>query len=1094
MKLHFRWSLVAIYLFSITFLMTPLSMQGKSNTKNNIYKFDHISLEHGLPHNYVTDIFQDSHGYMWFATEGGLAKYNGYDLKIYSHDPNDTKSLSSNYITFIYEDTSQDLWIGTSSGINKFDKNSETFQHFLPEFKDSNNNNVNDYTITSMVEADSNLFWIGTTENGIAKFDPNTGIFKQNNYFSNYDYEYYRYSYVSSILIDSSGILWVGVSGDGLVKFDPNNNTIDLYEPEFSTLMSEDSKEINILFAESNGTLWIGTELGLSKFDKEKAKFSFYTHDPSNNKSISPEGVISIFEDQSGTLWVGTWAGLNSFNEKTGEFTQYLYDPNIEGALSDGSITSIYQDKAGTHWFGTADGGVNKLNNHHQFTNYKFDAENQDWLSGYIIYTLSEDKSDRLWIGSNSGLDVLNRKTNEMKHYTNNPEDIESLSYNTVISIYEDNLGRIWLGTQDGLNLFNKKNNNFTRVPLRNNLQDYVIYSITEDAKNNIWLSTNNELAKYDSQKNHFISFEFPNQTSSTLSGSELSYIYIDRQGVIWVGLISGLYKFTESNKTFTKYSYDSDDSLSLSNNFVRSIYEDKIGNLWIGTNKGLDLFDREKTQFTHFKESKNIPEKPIFGILEDSYGNLWLSTSKGLQKFNPKNKTFVNYDVSDGLIGNQFSNGAYSKNRKGELFFGGIGGFSLFHPDSIRDNMFVPPTKITAFKKFGKDVYFEESIEVIDEINLDYDENFISFEFTALNYINSDKNQYAYKLEGVDNSWIYCGTRRFASYTNLDPGNYIFRVKASNNVGIWNEQGSSVRINISPPFWGTWWFRIIVLFMFAMSIFLFIKIRLSSVKKQNKLLDKEVKNRTNDLLHEIEERKIIEAELKELNERKDKLFSIISHDLKSPFSALSGMTELMISDYDDLTNEEKKECLNSISISSKGIYNLLTNLLDWSRINSGRMEYEPKIIDICVLSKEVLSLLETSIKKKRLQLFNNIEPNLDAFADYNMVFSVMQNLIFNSIKFSKENDKIELKSKKLDDNIEIEVLDTGIGMDEKTVSNLFRIDVHNTNVGTSGEKGTGLGIILCKELVEKHGGELTVESSLNKGTKFNFTLPTKNL
>jgi len=782
--------------------------------------------------NKIITIYEDKSGTLWIGTDGGgLNKFDRETEKFthYKHEPSNPNSLSDNHILSICEDKSGALWIGTHyGGLNRlvlseaegFDRETEKFEHFKHDPADPNSLSHNH--VFPICEDQSGVLWIGTNDGGLNKFD------RENKKFIHY-------------------------------KFDPSN----------PTSLSNDI--INAIYEDKSGTLWIGTTNGLNKlvlstswdsgqalseceeYDRERAKFVHYNHDPFNPNSLSDSTIWSIYEDKSDKLWIGTArGGLNRFDREKGIFVHYKNDPYDPKSLSDNRIRSIFEDKCGVLWIGTNGGGVNKFNRlKEKFVHYKNNPSNMNSLSSNRIYSFYQDKTATFWIGtSGGGLNQYNREKETFVHYKNDPSNPNSLSDDIVLSVYVDQFNTLWIGTDDGgLNKFNREQESFTcykNDPSNpNSLSDNTVRVIFEDKSGALWIGTDHGgLNKFDREKVTFTRYKHDPQNVNSLSNKAVRSIYEDHSGVLWIGTYGGgMNRFDRSTGRFIHYKHDPANPNSLSNNYVLSIYKDPGDSghtLWIGTfGGGLNKvvlsesekpapsissqkrsgqagqalsepegFDSVKAEFTYFTENDGLPNNVVYGILGDDHGNLWLSTNKGLSKFNPSTETFRNYDVNDGLQSNEFNTGAYYKSKSGEMFFGGINGFNAFYPDSIKDNLFIPPVVITTIKKFDEIV--KRDISDTEEIELSYKDNYLTFEFVAFDYTNPQKNQYQYIMEKFDKDWIDTGTRRFATYTNLDPGKYVFKVIGSNSDGKWNEQGVSVRIVIKPPFWKTWWFIIL--------------------------------------------------------------------------------------------------------------------------------------------------------------------------------------------------------------------------------------------------------------------------------------------
>jgi PAS domain S-box-containing protein len=822
--------------------------------ENNI-QFEHITTTQGLSQSAVNCLLQDSQGFMWFGTQDGLNKYDGYNFTVYKYDELNSHSLSDNFITSIYEDKSGTIWIGTDGGgLNKFDRQTEQFTHYKDDH--NNPNSLENNRVLSIYEDYLGTLWIGTDGGGLNKFD------RQTEQFTHYKHNPDNANSLSnntvlSVYEDNLRTLWMGTDGGGLNKFERETGQFTHYINNPTDPKSLSDNTVLSIYEDQSGTLWIGTlSGGLNKFDRETGQFIHYKHDSANLNSLSYKTVSGITEDKFGNLWLATssWYGnsygreLEKFNPKTGQFTHYKKDTTNSKSLNDSVFLSILSDQSGILWVGTSFGGINKLEQKDlKFTHYKHEPNNPNSLSDNHVMSINEDRFGMVWIGtSDGGLNKFERQTEKFTHYKHEPNNPSSLSSDNVWSTYEDRNATLWAGTfGSGLDKFNRKTEKFTHYKndpynpktLSHNTVNFII----EDRSGNFWISTfGGGLNKLDRQTEQFTHYKHDPEKHNSLSNNNVTLIFEDQSGTIWITTFSGgLNRFNRQTEQFTHYIHDSDNPNSLSYNRILSMHEYPAGTLWIGTyGGGLDKFDPATETFTHYTEKDGLPNNSVVGIVADDEGNLWLSTGKGLSKFNPQTETFRNYDVSDGLQGNEFDGvKAYLKSKTGEMFFGGLNGFNAFYPEQVKDNPHIPPIVLTDFKKFNESVKLDIAISETKEIKLSYKDNFFGFEFAALDYTNPHKNQYAYKLEGFDKDWIYAGTRRYATYTNLDGGTYTFRVKGSNNDGVWNEEGTSVKIIITPPPWKTWWAYTLYVVVLVTAVLGYVQWKTRAQARENALL-----------------------------------------------------------------------------------------------------------------------------------------------------------------------------------------------------------------------------------------------------------------
>ena len=820
-------------------------------------KLESITIENGLSQNSINCILQDNKGFMWFGTQDGLNKYDGYRFTFYKHYMDDPNSISDNFILSIYQDKSNIIWVGTNGGgLNRYDPRLELWEQYT--HTNQNPKSLSSNFIYVIYEDSEGKLWIGTDE-GLNRFDRKTKAFHRYKHNPD-DLQSLSDNFVYSIVEDHRGHLWIGTAG-GLNRLDRETGRFSHYAHDPNDQRSLSDNTVYAICEDQRGSLWIGTAQGLNRFDPEKEHFTQYLHNPHNNHSLSHHSVRTIYEDSRGTLWVGTDDGLNHLSRNSEKFVHYKHNPDDLNSLSNSIIRAIYEDRSGILWIGTFGGGINRISREKEkFALFRNDPNNPNSLSSNSVWSIHEDREGTIWIGTDHGLNKYDRDNGTYVHYKHDPNDISSLSQGIVRSIDEDRSGILWIGTYGGgLNRFEETEGRFIHYQHDpddpNTLSNDYIRIVYEDRSNDLWVGTNDGLNKWDRQSGKFVRYQHNFSNPHSLSNDRVRSIYEDKSGHLWIGTYGGLNQFDRETGQFTHYKNDPKSPTSLSNDRV-SIYEDPSGFLWIGTlGGGLNQFHRERKQFTHYTEKDGLPNNSVYGILGDDSGHLWISTNNGLSKFNPETKTFQNYDFHDGLQSNEFNGGAYCKTRAGEMFFGGVNGLNSFFPDSIKADRYNPPVVITDFhilnqrvpigvNRDGRDI-LKESITETKFIQLSHKEKVISFEFAALHYAISDKYEYAYIMEGFDPDWNYIGNRRVATYTNLSPGNYIFRVKASNNGGIWNEETTNIRIKVVPPLWKTLWFRIIFFSMIILTGISIYRIRTRAIQERNRMLEQRVEERT---------------------------------------------------------------------------------------------------------------------------------------------------------------------------------------------------------------------------------------------------------
>ncbi len=839
-------SIKRIYVFAI---IAALLLHSKAASQEPHLKFEHFTVTQGLSSDNVYAILQDQRGFMWFGTSNGLNKYDGYGFTVYRGDMPDTNfhqfsNVSSLYedksgmlwlygnklvgfdkatgkvrnyyeiepVRALYEDTAGTLWAATvGKGLNRFERTSGAFTRY-------NLSNDTLFCICEDSHEPGGILWIGGA-GGVDRFDPAHGTFTH--------VEHRFGDGVTAIHKDRAGTLWIGTN-EGLYTFDETTGT--LWRCPVAGWRLTYSDCVHSFHEDRKGILWIGAGDELFSFDRSTGKFVQYPADRFfSRKSINP-----VYEDRRGSLWLKIRKGLSRFDPAGKRIVSYVHDSRDPSSLSDNAVNQIYEDRSGALWIATLWGGVNKLDKARKaFIHYAHSPAYPWSLTHNTVHGICEDRSGGLWIATRDGLERFDRRSGRFTHFRHDPRDPNSLNSNTVRAVVEDHEGTIWVGTEsaglDRLDLDAGSGDDKAKVRFRHYAHDpgnplsigsNNILSLFEDRSGKIWIGTADAgLDQFSKDTGIFVHYRSDPGDSNSLSCNWVNAVCEDSKGRLWVGTgfreTGALHLLDRITGKFIRFNEDQQPKGS-----VHSIYEDRGGTLWVGTTNDLNRFDPSTGTFSHSNVSQHIGGNFITGILEDASGCLWLTNSKGVSKFDPHTGKFRSYDKSDGVPINPTWGKACCMSRNGEMFFGGTNGFVRFHPDSIEDNSYVPPVVITAFKIFDNPVLLDTVISEKKLLQLSHRDNAISFEFVALNYTSPEKNQYAYKLEGFNEEWDYCGTRRYASYTNLDEGSYVFRVKGSNNDGVWNEEGTSIVLVITPPFWNTWWFKTVFLLTLAVSMY----------------------------------------------------------------------------------------------------------------------------------------------------------------------------------------------------------------------------------------------------------------------------------
>ncbi len=829
-------------------------------------RFRNVSIALGLSQSSVFTVAQDQQGFMWFGTEEGANRYDGYTMRILRPEKGNPDSISNNWINCIREDRQGKIWFGTDNGLNCFDRETERFKRFMaqpdnPEALISNR-------IRSLSEDLDGVLWIGT-DRGLHTLNADRTRLTRV-LFEGTDREAAAANDIRTIIQDRNGSIWVGTYGGGLRYRDVKSREWTTFVHNPSQRDSLASNDVLSLAQDRNGEIWIGTPNGLDRLDPGRGLFTHYTREPKSAFSLSDDWVNCVHEDRDGDLWIGTnEGGLNRYRRETDDFTHSIFDPADPNGISANRILSIYQDRSGLIWIGSYGGGVDYFQKSSvRFLHIQTNPQDPKSITNNQIRAFLEDGPDRLFLGAESGgINIIDRKRGTTVVLASNPNDPASLSANQVYSIIKDSRGTIWMGTYGGgLNRFNPADRTFTCFQHRpddpHSLSHDNIRILRPSRDGGLWIGLEGGgLNHFDPSTGRFTQYLADSRDPNGLSLNRVWALAEDAQsGILWIGTFgAGLDRFDPQTGLFRHFRAQEENPNSLNNNYILCLHIDKEGILWIGTNGGgLNRFDPRQETFHSYTQADGLANNTIYGILEDDAGNLWMSSNQGISKFNPKLLICKNYDVSDGLQNMEFNGGAYYRGPSGWMYFGGITGYNVFKPQSIADNPFLPPVVFTGIQILNKEVrigntingrrILNKAINVTEQITLTAKDRVLSIEFAALSFLAPEKNRYAYKLEGFDVDWNPVGTRRFASYTNLPPRNYRFVVKASNDDGLWNERGAVLSITVIPPVWRTWWFKTILVLAIGLVVMSGIRIRMRAIINKRNELEVLVRLRTKEL------------------------------------------------------------------------------------------------------------------------------------------------------------------------------------------------------------------------------------------------------
>jgi signal transduction histidine kinase/ligand-binding sensor domain-containing protein len=1051
-------------------------------------KFTHISIEDGLSQANVWSIVRDRQGFMWFGTQmGGLNRYDAYEFKVYQHDLQDDRSLSHNYIQVLYEDRRGALWIGFGGGgLDRYNRETDTFVHY--RHNQANPNSIPGNNVNTLYEDRTGVLWVGS-DGGISRMDRERGTFFTYKHDPN-DPNSLSDDWVRSICEDqATGLFWLGTRRGGVSVFERRTGRFIHYTNIRGDSTSLSGNEVNHVYQDRALNIWVSTRSGLNRFDPKTRTFIRYKHDANNPESLSDDYVSMTYEDTRGRFWVATMNGLDLLEWNTGTFTHCRHASGNPDSLCDDAVRAVYEDDTGAVWFGTANGGVSRLASEaKKFVTWRHNLDDTNSLSHNAAQAIHEDSTGRLWVGTAAGLNRFDGRN--FTRYLNNPQDPHSLSANNVIAIEEDARGVLWFGTSAGLNRFD--GTGFTRYQnepsnLRS-LSGNAIDALCADDAGGLWISVHGIGLDYFNGR-AFTHYRRDKANPHSLPTYYVHGIVRDRKGTIWLASTDAwLIRFDPAADTFTPYLFDPAHPITEAANQVHALFADTDGSIWVGADTGLFRFSPISGRFIeHYTRSDGMPANVVASILSDNQGYLWLGTTAGLSRFDPRSHTFRNYDQSDGLQGNQFTGYACGRRRNGQMFFGGPNGLSAFFPDRLQDNPHAPPIVLTDFELFdrpleigGKDSPLRKAVNVAETITLKHHQSVFGFRFAALNYTSPEKNRYAYKMDRVDADWRYTDAkRRFVNYTKLDPGTYVFRVRGSNNDGLWNETGAFIKIIIARPWWATWWFRCLA----AVSLLALVaggyRLRVRSITRRNLDLETQVAQRTRSLSEQA-------AQLEAANKELEAFSYSVSHDLRAPLRSIDGFSQALLEDNADQLDSQGKDFLGRVRAASHRMERLIDDMLKLSRVT--RSEMHRVTVDLSALAQTVARELQATQPERKVEFV--IMPGLAAKADLNLMRVVLENLLGNAWKFTGKHSaaRIELGVIRQNGQLACFVRDNGAGFDMAYAEKLF-VAFQRLHSPADFE-GTGIGLATVRRIIHRHGGHVRAEGKVEQGATFYFTLP----
>jgi signal transduction histidine kinase/ligand-binding sensor domain-containing protein/DNA-binding response OmpR family regulator len=1062
------------------------------------------TLPTNFEYNGVRCILKDHKGFMWFGTDEGLIRYDGINLYVFQHDPEDSASIRHNNVNAMVEDPENRLWIGTSRGLNLYNRALDNFisvGNLSADINRLNNNYV------SALNSDTNSFiWIGTFGDGVNVYDPEKNTVLHLGYNTD-NPNTISSNRITCIVVDNKNRVWLGTQ-NGLNLYSEKNTGFRKFYNEPGNPGSLGGNNISSLAFDPEQNLWIGTRGGgLNKLSCREDNFIFKRYsDSSQPYGLSNNYVLSLVADAGKNLWIGTEnGGLNRLDLGTGYIDIYLVAEGYANSINSNSIWSLFNDNEGRIWIGTATRGVNVIDEKfNKFESYQKNIANQYSLTDNDVKGFAEDSRGNIWIAMDGGgICMFNPETKQFSNFIDNEPDKNCLTNNAIQGIHCDPDDNLWIATwAGGVDRLNKDGKTFRNYKLENEEgggNNNIIY-LSADSKGNIWAGTSGSgLFRYNKKEDRFIQLVSDNHTNILTPASYVTSFLEDMEGTYWIGTLNGLVRINVTNgKYLCKDIPHSTLRNTISSKMIEVIFEDSRGRLWLGTSdNGLNLFNKQDETAITFRKTDGLPGNSIRGILEDNDGGLWVATNRGLCHFNYDSLSFTSYTKEDGLNSNELFSRSCLRTRDGKFYFGGENGFNAFYPKDITKNNFIPPVYLSNLKinnataKIGaKDSPLNKHIWETREIVLNHKQSSFTIEFVALNYTRSARNKYTYKLEGFDTEWNYISNNRSATYTKIAPGKYTFMVKGSNNDGIWNNTPTLLHIKIKPPLWKTWWAILLYVFLISSMIAFSLRIWHERVKIKNQLM-----------LEQLGREK--EHELNELNIQ---FFTNISHEFRTPLSLIIAPLENIL-----LSAESKiKEQLVIIYRNAQRLLQLTNNLMDFRKLEEGITNLQVKPGEITGFISEVSAYFNVSAKRRRISYkIESPESAIHGWFDPDKLETILLNLLSNAFKNTPDSGKIRIGAGILNSNdlkekyghtpihiqpdsryIEISVIDNGTGISAEELPHIFEKFYQSKSHKNRKGAGTGIGLTLTKGLVELHHGFILATSKPRSKTSFTMVLP----
>ena len=1054
-------------------------------------RFGHLTTAEGLSQEDVHVIHQDSLGFLWFGTEDGLNRYDGNALRVLRPTPFDTTSLGGAWVVGLADDGAGGLWVATETeGLDRYDPRHETFDHLARGAATSGS--LGSHNLWVMLRARDGTLWLGARTEGLTRLDPATGVVTTFRHDPS-DRESLSDDNIQALVEDEDGGIWVGTAQGGLDRFDPRTGTFAHHRRAPERLPHDD---VRALMVDGGGGLWIGTAGGLARYDRVTDTFTVFRHDPRDRRSLGSNDVRALLETPDGALWVGTGQGLDRLAPASGDVTRYRHEPTDPASLGPGAVRTLYFDRSGVLWVGMESGLSWFAWSAPRFPVVTHDPADSNSLSAPGVWSFHQDRDGTLWVGTEAGLDRFDPLTGAVTHYRHDPADPSTITPGWVVSLFEDSEGAFWVGTRrdgvraGGLSRFDRATGTvaerFVGDPADpTSLMSDNPWHLFEDSQNRLWVLSGSTgcLNLMDRAAGTFTRFCHDPGDPNTPGYDAAKQAVEQPAGVLWLATWGGgLDRFDTRTGVWTHYRHDPDDVNTLAEDYILSVFKDAQSVLWLGTyGGGLDRFDPATETVDHFTEATSgLPNDVVYAIEGDADGRLWISTNRGLTRFDPATGRFRTFGLQNGLQDLEFNAVASYRASSGELFFGGIKGFNRFFPGRIIDDPAPPPVVLTRLRirgvpvEIGDGSPLEQALPFTRELRLRTEQHDLALTFAALDFTDPAGNRYRYRLEGYDEAWFESSPERTATFTNLDPGRYTFRVQAATSAGVWSEDGATLALVVATPWWGRWW---------AYVSYALLALGLGTALYR-------ARRARHEEQHHMEIERIEGEKLRELDQARSRFFANVSHEFRTPLTLTIGpLDDVRTGLYGELSPEVDEQ-LALAQRNAGRVLALINQILDVARLESGRMHLRARRLDLGAFVAGVAQAFAPLADRKGISLDVRVpDAGAEVWADPEQLQKVFANLLSNALKYTPTGGAVRVTVHVDEQVVHTVVRDSGPGISEADLPHVFERFYRVDESHARRQPGTGIGLALVKELVDLHGGTITVKSEEGFGSRFTVTL-----